>query len=117
VLLAIKGKHVEPRLLSSASGLCRRLDAGLDIMLSSADKKHSPLLENFIMKMQQEGIDCRLTQQDEFRSKDIVHYANTHECITSVMIASLNNWLAPGDEKGRNPWHKLDCPLVVAIPD
>jgi hypothetical protein len=33
------------------------------------------------------------------------------------MIDSLDSWAAPEDEKSRDPWRKLDCPLVVAIQD
>lgn len=117
VLLALRGEHIEPRLLSSASGLCKRMDAGLDIMLSSGDKGLPPLLENFVQSLQQDGIHYRLTQQAVLRSKEIVRYANTHECISTVMIDSLGKWTAPEDEKGSDPWRKLDCPLVVAIPD
>lgn len=117
VLLALKGEHIEPRLLSSASGLCRRMDAGLDIMLSSGEKKLPPLLENFMQGLQQDGIHFRLTQQDALRNKEIVQYANTHECISTVLIDSLGNWATPEGEKGSDPWRKLDCPLVVAMPD
>jgi hypothetical protein len=117
VLLALRGEHIELRLLSSASRLCRRMDAGLDIILSSSDNIKSTLLENFIQGLQQDGIHCRLTQQALLRSKEIVQYANTHACISTVMIDSLDSWTAPEDKKGSDPWRKLDCPLVVAIPD
>jgi len=117
VLLALRGEHVEQRLLSSASGLCRRMDAGLDIMLSSDDKDLPPVLENFVQNLQQDGIHYRLTRHAVLRSKEIVQYANTHECISTVMIDSKGKWTAPEDEKGGDPWRKLDCPLVVAIPD
>jgi len=114
VLLALKGEHIEPRLLSSASGLCRRMDAGLDIMLVSSEEKPPPLLDNFIRDLQQDGIHYRLTLQAALRSREIVRYANTHECVSTVMIDSLDSWTAPEDEKGSDPWRKLDCPLVVA---
>ncbi|MDP3483846.1 MAG: hypothetical protein Q8S05_11115 [Sulfuricella sp.] len=117
VLLALQEEHIEPRLLSSASGLCRRMDAGLDIMLSSGTEKRPPLLENFIRGLQQDKIHYRLTQKALLRSREIVQYANTHECISTVMIDSLGSWTTPEDEKGSDPWRKLDCPLVVAIPD
>ena len=114
ILLALKGEHIEPRLLSSASGLCKRMDAGLDIMLSCGEEKLPLLLESFMRGLQQDGIHYRLTQKTALRSKEIVQYANTHECISTVMIDSLGNWIAPEDEKGKDPWRKLDCPLVVA---
>ncbi len=116
-MLALKSEHIEPRLLASASGLCRRMDAGLDIMLASGEEKLPPVLENFMREMQQEGIYCRLKRESGMRSRDIIHYANTHECISSVVIDSLGNWTTPGDEKSSDPWRKLDCPLVVALPE
>ena len=117
ILLALKSEHIEPRLLSSTSGLCRRMDAGLDIMLVSCEEKLPPVLENFMREMQQQGIYCRLKRESGMCGRDIVHYANTHECISSVVIDSLGNWTTPGDDKNSDPWRKLDCPLVVAIPD
>jgi hypothetical protein len=93
------------------------MDAGLDIMLSCSAGKLTPLLENFIRELQQDGIHCRLTQQAVLRSKEIVEYANTHECISTVMVDSLGGWTVAEDDKGSDPWRKLDCPLVVAIPD
>ena len=116
VLLALKGEHIEPRLLSSASGLCRRIGAGLDIMLVGGEEKPPPLLDNLMRELQRDGIHCRLTQQAVLRSREIVHYANTHECISTVVIDSLDSWATPKDAKGSDPWRKLDCPLVVAMP-
>lgn len=117
ILLALKSEHIELRLLSSASGLCRRMDAGLDIMLVSDEEKLPPALESFMRQMQREGIYCRMKRESGTKSRDIVRYANTHECISSVMIDSLGSWATPEDEKGSDPWRKLDCPLVVAMPD
>lgn len=117
ILLALKEEHIEPRLLTSAFGLCKRMDAGLDVMLVSADEQRPPLLDNFMRELQKDGIHCRLAQKAVLRSKEIVQYANTHECISTVMIDSLGNWTVPEDEKGGDPWRKLDCPLVVAMPD
>lgn len=94
-----------------------RMDAGLDIMLSSEAEKPTLLLKNFMHSLQQDGIHCRLTQQAELSSRDIIQYANTHEYITTVMIDSLGSWITPEDEKSSDPWRKLGCPLVVAIRD
>lgn len=117
VLLALKGEHIEPRLLSSASGLCRRMDAGLDIMLVAGEGKPPPMLDSFMRELQRDGIHCRLTHKAALRGRDIVQYANTHECISTVVIDSLAGWAAAGEEKGGDPWRRLDCPLVVAMPD
>lgn len=93
------------------------MDAGLDIMLASNDEKQPRQLEEFIQELQRDGIHFRLTRKTGLHSKEIVQYANTHECISTVMIESLDNWASPAEEKGSDPWRKLDCPLVVAMPD
>lgn len=116
VLLALKGEHIEPRLLSFASGLCRRMDAGLDIMLVSSEEKPPPMLDSFMRELQRDGIQYRLTHKTALRGREIVQYANTHECISTVVIDSLASWAAAGEEKGGDPWRRLDCPLVVAMP-
>lgn len=93
------------------------MDAGLDIMLVSDEKKPPPALESFMREMQQEGIYCQLKQESGMRSRDIVHYANTHECISTVVIDRPGNWILPGDDVNNDPWRKLGCPLVAAMPD
>ena len=93
------------------------MDAGLEIMLASAEENLPPLLENFIREMQQEGLYCRLKRENAMQSRDVVRYANTHECILTVVIDRLGSWTVAGDDKYNDPWHKLDCPLVVAMPE
>jgi hypothetical protein len=117
ILLAIKGQHVEPRLLSYASSLCRRMDAGLDIMLTCEQKTLPPLLDQFLQELHRDGIPSRLTQESGLGSRNIVQYANTHGNISTVVIDTVSTWTTPGYSEHRNPWHKLECPLVVAIPD
>lgn len=115
ILLALQREHIERRLLASASGLCRRMNAGLHIMLSGSPE--TTLLQKLMDGLQKDGIDCCLTQRAALNSKEIVHYANTHACISTVMIDSLEHWIRPEDEKSGNPWRKLACPLVVAMPN
>lgn len=116
VLLALNEEPIEQRLLSSATALCKRMDAGLDIMLCTGDKKRLPLLENFIRNLEHEGIPCRLTEQAAMSSKRVIEYANAHEYIAGVMIDSLRSWNMPEDDYDKDPWRKLGCPLVVATP-
>ena len=59
----------------------------------------------------------RNKKQALMRNKKIVQHINTHACVSAVMSDSLDSWTAPEDKKGSDPWRKLDCPLVVAIPD
>ena len=86
-------------------------------MLVSSGERPPPLLDNFMQELQKDGIYCRLTHKTVLRRREIVQYANTHECISTVVIDSLGKWATPEDEKGRDPWRRRDCPLVVAMPD
>lgn len=117
ILLALRSGQIEPRLLASASSLCRRVDAGLDIVLITEHAELPEILEQFVREMRQEGIPCRLTRDAAMRRADIVRYANTHECILTVLIDSVGKWADWGHDKSSDPWRKLDCPLVSAIPD
>ncbi len=117
ILLAIKGQHVEPRLLSYAGNLCRRMDAGLDIMLTSEQKVLPPVLDEFLQQLHRDGIPSRLTQESGLGSRNIVQYANTHGNISTVVIDTVSSWAAPDYREHSDPWNKLECPLVVAIPD
>jgi hypothetical protein len=93
------------------------MDAGIDIMLVSDEEKLPSALEQFMREMQREGIYCRLKRERAMHGGDIVRYANTHECISTVLIGSRGNWTGAGNDKSSDPWRKLDCPLVVAMPD
>lgn len=117
ILLVQRGDRIEPRLLSSASCLCRRMDAGLDIVMVSSAESLTPQLDLFLAELTHEGIPFRLKRESSMQCKDVVAYANTHECVLAVVIDKLANWAAPKNEKGNDPWSRLACPLVVAMPD
>lgn len=117
LLLALKSEHVEQRLLSYAASLCRRMDAGLYILLTSGAESLTPQLDNFMRTLREEGVQCQLTKDARLCGKDVVQYANAHARISTVVIDAISHWVASGDAKHNDPWCKLDCPLVVAIPD
>ena len=50
------------------------------------------------------------------RRRDIVQYANSHECVASVVIDSLEGWESVAEDRGSDPWARLACPLVTAAP-
>lgn len=114
VLLAVREGHIDPRLLASARGLCQRMDAGLDILLSASGEELPAAVADFVNSLRAEGISHSLTRQQALRRRDIVDYANTHECIASVVIDSREGWESVAREKAGDPWAKLACPLVTA---
>jgi hypothetical protein len=116
VLLAIREGYLDPRLLASACSLCQRMGAGLDILLLAAGEQLPAEVEALVQSLRDEGVIYSLTRKPQLRRRDVVQYANTHECITTVVIDSLEGWESVAEDKASNPWRKLACPLVTAAP-
>lgn len=114
VLLAVREGFVDPRLLASAHSLCQRMDAELDILARVSGDRLPAELEQFIKLLRDSGVPYSLSQRPELRRRDIVHYANTHECISTVVIDSLEGWEVVAADRASDPWAKLACPLVTA---
>ncbi len=116
ILLAVREGFVDPRLLASARSLCQRLDAELDILARVAGETLPPDLDTFIAGLRADGVPYSLSQIPVLRRRDIVEYANTHECIATVVIDSLEGWEIVATDRNTDPWAKLSCPLVTAAP-
>lgn len=116
VLLAIHAGRIDPRLLVSARSLCQRMEAGLDILILAGDDELPAEVAAFLGMLRAEGVAYTLTVKPLLRRRDIVQYANTHECIATVVIDSLEGWEGVAEDKTSDPWRKLACPLVTAAP-
>lgn len=116
VLLAVRAGHVDPRLLASARSLCQRMDAELDILVRAPDDALPAEVETFIRSLRADGVPYSLSQKPVLRRRDIVQHANTHECISTVVIDSLEGWEVVAEDRASDPWAKLSCPLVTAAP-
>lgn len=116
VLLAVREGHVDPRLLASARSLCQRMDAELDILARVSGSSLPTDLADFIASLRSEGVAYSLSQKPALRRRDIVRYANTHECISTVVIDSLEGWEVVAADRSSDPWARLACPLVTAAP-
>lgn len=114
VLLAIREGHLDPRLLASARSLCQRMDAGLDILLLADGGELPDEVARLIDALRAEGVVYSLTRRPLLRRRDIVQYANTHECISTVVIDSLEGWESVAEDRAADPWARLACPLVTA---
>lgn len=116
VLLAIREGHLDPRLLASARKLCQRLGAGLDILLATRGKQLPAEVADLIKALRDEGMAYSISQYEQLRRRDVVQYANTHECIATVVIDSLEGWESIARSRSSNPWANLSCPLVTTVP-
>lgn len=116
VLLAIREGYLDPRLLASARKLCQRLEAGLDILLATQGRQLPAEVDDLIAALRAEGVAYSISCHGQLRRRDVVRYANTHECIATVVIDSLEGWENIARSRATNPWAKLACPLVTAVP-
>lgn len=116
ILLAVREGRVDARLLASARSLCQRMDAELDILVRSSKDALPAELGEFIRELRAAGLPYSLSQRAELRRRDIVDYANSHECISSVVIDSLEEWETVAADRASDPWARLACPLVTAAP-
>jgi hypothetical protein len=92
------------------------MDAELDILARVSGAALPGALDEFIASLRVAGVAYSLSQKPEMRRRDIVQYANTHECIASVVIDSLEGWEGVAEDRASDPWAKLACPLVTASP-
>lgn len=116
VLLAVREDCIDQRLLTSALNLCKRMDAGLEILAIVKGETLPQPLQALLEALREEGLYFNLTRKPDLRRRDIVDYANTHECISAVVIDSLEGWETLAQDRSSDPWKKLECPLVTATP-
>lgn len=116
ILLAVRAGHIDPRLLVSTLSLCQRMEAGLDILVLAGGDQLPTEVADLVKALRAGGVTYTLTQKPDLRRRDIVDYANTHECISTVVIDSLEGWESVAADRASNPWAKLACPLVTAAP-
>ena len=114
VLLAVRAGRIDPRLLVSARSLCQRMDASLDLLVLAGGDELPAEVADLVTALREEGVTYTLAQKSVLRRRDIVQYANTHECVITVVIDSLEGWESVAEDKTSNPWRKLACPLVTA---
>lgn len=116
VLLAIREGHLDPRLLAATRNLCQRLGAGLDILLACRGGQLPAEVAALIKTLRDEAVVYSISQFEQLRRREVVQYANTHECIATVVIDSLEGWERVARSRNSNPWKNLACPLVTAVP-
>ncbi len=114
VLLAVREGHVDPRLLTSALELCRRLEADLEIQVISSGPALPAELDGFVASLRGAGLQYSLDVKPSLRRRDLVNYANAHENIAAVVIDSREGWEALALDRSSDPWKHLACPLVTA---
>mgnify|MGYP006337381457 FL=1 len=114
VLLAVREGHVDPRLLTSALSLCRRLEADLEIQVIAAGETPPAEMADFLDSLREAGLPFSLDVKPSLRRRDLVDYANAHEHIAAVVIDSREGWEALAQDRSSDPWKHVDCPQCGA---
>jgi hypothetical protein len=114
VLLAVREGHVDPRVLTSALALCRRLEADMEIQVIAASEVPPAEMDGFLETLREAGLPFSLAVKPSLRRRDLVDYANAHEHIAAVVIDSREGWEALALDRSSDPWKHLACPLVTA---
>jgi hypothetical protein len=109
VLLALRLASPVDRLFSVASGLCRRMEAELEVLADPA-RPDWPDVQSRLAALQREGVAVLLTSVADLKARDVVGHAHRHECIVTVVVGRPKAWA----DAGGDPWVRLDCPLVAA---
>jgi len=109
VLLALRQASQVERLLSVATGLCRRMDAELEV-LADPTRPDWPELARRLDELGAAGTHARLTAKPAIDARAVVDHARAHECVVSVVVGRPKAWAG----QGTDPWSRLDCPLVAA---
>jgi hypothetical protein len=116
VLLAIKENHLDKKTFRYAMNTCKRIGADLDILCVSAAEELSPILEQCMEDLKNEGISFRVVQKQGCLKQQIIDYTNNKKEILFAVTKSLENLDLDCAGKGKRlseAWQRLRCPLVV----
>lgn len=109
VVVALRPVSPVGRLLSVGSSLCRRMDAGMEV-LADPTRPDWAELEARLAELEKDGLDCLLTPVPGLDARQVVAHARRHECVNAVVVGTPAAWA----NESADPWTRLECPLVAA---
>ena len=116
VLLAVKDNHLDRKTFRYAINTCKRVGADLDILYVSAGEKTSPVLQQCMEDLRNEGINFSVVQKQGCLKQQIIDYTNSRKEVLFAVTKSLENLELDCAGKGNRlseAWQQLRCPLVV----
>jgi hypothetical protein len=116
VLLAVTPRGADVRSAEYARGVCKRIEAGLEIILVPGGESQSRFLRDFKRDLNKDGIPWRIEPTTGCLKKRILEYTDGRRDIHFVVIESSEELDIECDEE-RGAVRKfialLKCPLVV----
>jgi hypothetical protein len=116
VLLAVTPRGADVRSAEYARGVCKRIEAGLEIIHVPGGKGQSRFLRDFKMELDEDGIPWRLESTTGCLKKRILEHTKDRSDIHFVVIESSEELdVECDDESGavKRFLARLKCPLVV----
>lgn len=92
VLLALDGRCLERLALPLAVEMCRGFSHRLDILLTHPPRAAISLLGGFLMALEGQGIDYRLTSSDKDLHEELPHYLRRFQNVSVILLDCRENW-------------------------
>jgi hypothetical protein len=116
VLLALTPRNADMRSAQYARGVCKRISAGLEIVLVPGGENQRRFLHDFKRELDEDGISWRIESTKGCLKKRILEHTDRRSDIHFVVIESpeeLDIDCGEGDGIIKKFIDKLRCPLVV----
>ena len=116
VLLALTPKGADVRSAEYARGVCKRVDAGLEILLVPGGDRQERFLGEFKKKLDSDGIHWSIKKTTGCLKKRILEHTDRRSDIHFAVIESSEELdIECDDERGavKKFFARLRCPLVV----
>jgi hypothetical protein len=116
VLLAVTPRGADMRSAEYARGVCKRIEAGLEIILVPGGENQSSFLREFQKQLNEDDIPWRIVSTTGCLKKRILEHTDGRRDIHFVVIESSEELdIECDDERGavRRFIELLKCPLVV----
>jgi len=116
VLLALTPNGADVNSAEYARGVCKRIGAGLEILLVPGGEGQSRFLRDFKGQLKEDGIPWRIESTTGCLKKRILEYTDRRSDIHFVVIESSDELdMECDEERGavKKFFARLRCPLVV----
>jgi hypothetical protein len=111
VLAAASPACLDEPLLDSALRLCRRIGAGLELLMTDTAGPRVAPPEALARRLAASGVPHHFGTAREPLAAAAVRFAREHPHVRMVVVDGRE---APPRPAARSPWNRLTCPLVVA---
>lgn len=94
LLLALDGRCLDRLALPIAVRLCQRYGKRLDILLVNPPKPATLMLGKFLLELEEEGVEYRLTSTEGTLAEELPLYVHHFDNISIVLLDCLDKWEA-----------------------